>query len=165
MCAELCPALCNPMDSSLPGSSVCGICQARILEWVAISFSRGSFQLRGRTYITCVPCISRHFLYMRNPFDILFLAKGLSRVFSRNKFEGISSSAFSLLYSPTLTSIHDYWKNHSFDYTDLCRQCLCVLIEVIWPNILKIKIFRDFLSLLFILGNLVEDQLIVYSWV
>ena len=122
MCAELCPALCNPMDSSLPGSSVYGICQARILEWVAISFSRGSFQLRGRTYITCVPCISRYFLYMRSPFDILFLAKGLSRVFSRNKFEGISSSAFSLLYSPTLTSIHDYWKNHSFDYTDLCRQ-------------------------------------------
>ena len=33
----------------------------------------------------------------------------------------INSSALSLLYSPTLTSIHDYWKNHSFDYTDLCR--------------------------------------------
>ena len=33
--------------------------------------------------------------------------------------ESINSSAFSLLYSPTLTSIHDYWKNHSFDYTDL----------------------------------------------
>ena len=118
---QLCLTLCDPMDCSPPGSSVYGICQARILEWVAISFSRGSFQLRGRTYITCVPCISRYFLYMRSPFDILFLAKGLSRVFSRNKFEGISS-AFSLLYSPTLTSIHDYWKNHSFDYTDLCRQ-------------------------------------------
>ena len=34
--------LCNPMDCSLPGSSVHGIFQARILEWVAISFSRGS---------------------------------------------------------------------------------------------------------------------------
>ena len=122
VCADLCPALYNLMDSSLPGSSTYGICQVRIAQWVAISFSRGSFQLRGLTYITCFPCISRHFLYMRSPFDILYFAKGLSRVFSRTKFEGISSSAFTLLYGPTLTSIHDYWKNHSFDYTDLCRQ-------------------------------------------
>ena len=35
--AQLCPTLCNPMDCSLPGSSVHGILQARILEWVAIS--------------------------------------------------------------------------------------------------------------------------------
>ena len=38
------------------------------------------------------------------------------------QFNSINSSALSLLYSPTLTSIHDYWKNHSFDYTDLCWQ-------------------------------------------
>ena len=38
------------------------------------------------------------------------------------QFEGINSSGFSLLYGPTLTSIHDYWKNHSFDYLDLCWQ-------------------------------------------
>ena len=112
----------DPMDCSPPGSFIHGISQARILERVAISFSRGSFQLRGLTYITCFPCISRHFLYMRSPFDILYFAKGLSRVFSRTKFEGISSSAFTLLYGPTLTSIHDYWKNHSFDYTDLCQK-------------------------------------------
>ena len=40
---QLCPTLCNPMDCSLPGFFVHGILQARILEWVAISFSRGSF--------------------------------------------------------------------------------------------------------------------------
>ena len=39
---QLCPTLCDPMDCSLPGSSVHGIFQARILEWVATSFSRGS---------------------------------------------------------------------------------------------------------------------------
>ena len=39
--AQLCPTLCDPMDCSLPGSSVHGILQARILEWVAIHFSRG----------------------------------------------------------------------------------------------------------------------------
>ena len=40
--AQTCPTLCNPMDCSTPGSSVHGIPQARILEWVAISSSRGS---------------------------------------------------------------------------------------------------------------------------
>ena len=40
--AQSCPTLCDPMDSSLSGSSLHGILQARVLEWVAISFSRGS---------------------------------------------------------------------------------------------------------------------------
>ena len=39
---QLCPTLCDPIDCSPPGSDVHGILQARILEWVAISFSRGS---------------------------------------------------------------------------------------------------------------------------
>ena len=42
-----CPRLCDPMDCSPPGSSACGIFQARILEWVAIPFSRGSSPPRG----------------------------------------------------------------------------------------------------------------------
>ena len=45
--AQSCLTLCDPMDYNLPGSSVQGIRQARILEWVAISFSTGSFRLRG----------------------------------------------------------------------------------------------------------------------
>ena len=45
--AQSCPTLCDPMDYSLPGSSVHGIFQARILEWVAISFSRESSQPRN----------------------------------------------------------------------------------------------------------------------
>ena len=45
--AQSCPTLCNPMDCSLPGSSVHGIFQARVLEWVVISFSRGSFPTQG----------------------------------------------------------------------------------------------------------------------
>ena len=42
VCAQACRTLCNSMDCSPPGSSVRGIFQARLLEWVAISFSRGS---------------------------------------------------------------------------------------------------------------------------
>ena len=38
------------------------------------------------------------------------------------QFKSINSSVLSFLYGPTFTSIHDYWKNHSFDYTDLCQQ-------------------------------------------
>ena len=48
------PTLCNPIDCSPPGSSVHGISQARILEWVAISFSRGSSQPRDRTWVFCI---------------------------------------------------------------------------------------------------------------
>ena len=49
-------------------------------------------------------------------------SKGLSRVFSKPQFKSINSSELSLLYGPTLTSILDYWKNHSFDFADLCQQ-------------------------------------------
>ena len=42
-------------------------------------------------------------------------SKGLSRVFAALQLKSINSSALSFLHSPTLTSIHDYWKNHSFD--------------------------------------------------
>ena len=45
---------CNPMDYSLPGSSVHGILQARVLEWVAISSSRGSSQPRDWTHVSCI---------------------------------------------------------------------------------------------------------------
>ena len=48
----LCLTLCNTMDCSLPGSSVCELSQARILEWVAIFFSRGSSQPRDRARIS-----------------------------------------------------------------------------------------------------------------
>ena len=46
--------LCDPMDCCPPGSSVYGILQARILEWVAIPFSRGSSQPRDRTWVSCI---------------------------------------------------------------------------------------------------------------
>ena len=49
-----CLTFCDPKDCSLPGSSVHGISQARILEWVAISFSRGSFRPRDRTQVSCI---------------------------------------------------------------------------------------------------------------
>ena len=54
--AQSCPTLCNPMYCSPPGSSVHGIVQARILEWVAMPSSRGSFQPRDRTHVSYISC-------------------------------------------------------------------------------------------------------------
>ena len=57
VCAQslkLCPTLCDPMDCSSPGSFVHGILQARILEWVAVLFSRGSSRPRDRIHISCI---------------------------------------------------------------------------------------------------------------
>ena len=55
---------------------------------------------------------------------LILLSKGLSRVFSNTtvQMSTINSSVFSLFNCPALTLIHNYWKNHSFDYTDLCWQ-------------------------------------------
>ena len=50
--AQSCPTLCDPLDCSPPGSSIHGIFQARILEWVAISFSRRSSQPRNWTQVS-----------------------------------------------------------------------------------------------------------------
>ena len=58
-----CPPLCHPMDCSPPGSSVHGIFQARILEWVAISSSRGSSRPRDRNNISCVSCTGKQIFY------------------------------------------------------------------------------------------------------
>ena len=52
--AQSCPTLCDPVDCSPPGSSVHGILQARMLEWVAVPFSRGSSQPRGQAPIFCI---------------------------------------------------------------------------------------------------------------
>ena len=52
--AQSCRTLCDPMDYSLPGSSVHGIFQARVLEWVAISCSRGSSWPRDWIYVSCI---------------------------------------------------------------------------------------------------------------
>ena len=59
--AQSCLTLCDPMDCSLPGSSIHGIIQARELEWVAIAFSRGSSQPRDRTWVSHI--VDRHFTF------------------------------------------------------------------------------------------------------
>ena len=60
---QSCLTLCNHIDCGPPGSSVHGILQARILEWVAISFSRGSSQTRDSTHVSYISCFGGWVLY------------------------------------------------------------------------------------------------------
>ena len=70
--------LCDFMDCGLPGSSVHGIFQARLLEWVTISFSRGSSQSKDRSHVSCVYCIAgKFFIY----WTILEGTSGLGLIF------------------------------------------------------------------------------------
>ena len=59
---QSCPTLCDPTDCSPPGSSVCRILQARILEWVAMPSSRGSSRPRGRAHVSCISSFGRWIL-------------------------------------------------------------------------------------------------------
>ena len=54
--------------------------------------------------------------------DLLAVQGTLKSLLQHHNYKSINSLVLSFLYSPTLTSIHDYWKNHSFDYMDLCWQ-------------------------------------------
>ena len=67
MHAQSCLTLCNPTDHSPRGPSVHGIFQARILEHVAISFSRGFSPPRNDTHVSCISCIGRQILYPATP--------------------------------------------------------------------------------------------------
>ena len=76
MSTQSCPALYDPMDCSPPASSVQGIFQARIMEWVAISYLRGSSWPRDQTCVSCGSCIVGGFFThwaIRKPQDKLLL--------------------------------------------------------------------------------------------
>ena len=66
---QLCLTLCNPMDCSPLGSSVHGILQARILEWVAMPSSRGSSQSRDQIHIFMSPALAGGFFTTSNPWE------------------------------------------------------------------------------------------------
>ena len=82
--AQSCPTLCDPMDCSLPGYSAHGIFQARVLEWAAIPFSRGSSQPRDWTRISCTA--GRHFTVWATRE-----AHGLKRVMSFQETQALTS--------------------------------------------------------------------------
>ena len=90
-----CPTLCDPMDCSPPGSSVHGIFWARIREWLAIPFSRGSSRPRNQTW---VPCTAGRLFTDWAPREAL--------VFWPREFHG--------LYSPWGQRVRHDWATFSF---------------------------------------------------
>ena len=65
-------------------------------------------------------------------FDLLAVQETLKSLLQHQSSKAsISSLVLSVLYGPTLTSIHDYWKNHSFDYTDLCGKVMSLLFNTL----------------------------------
>ena len=144
-----CPTLCNPIEHSMPGFPILHYLLefAQIhVHWVGDSndlilchpllllpsiflsirvFSVNQIFASGGQNIgasaSALPMNIQGCFPLELSGFISLLSKGLSGVFSAPQFESISSS-LSLLYGPTLTSVHDYWKNHSFDYRDLCQQ-------------------------------------------
>ena len=112
---QSCPTLCDPMDCSLPVTSVAGIFQARVLEWVAISFSRGSSQARDRTWVSRIvgslshqgsPQLEKSFLAQIWRRRNYLLVRSPLRVSSSEKWDQLSKhgqSQVSLIYSLTLS--------------------------------------------------------------
>ena len=97
MFVQSCPTLCDPMDYSLPGSSVYGIFQARILEWVAISLSRGSSQSRDWTQVSCTAGRLYHLSHQGSPrLFTLPITSFCEKVFilTQSKFKRIDSIVY-----------------------------------------------------------------------
>ena len=108
----------NPMDCSLPGSSVHGILQAKILEWLAISFSRGSSRPRDRTQVSCI--VGRHFTVWATKLNwiqkIKLLIKSTTvQLYSICLYFGLRALSRKYL---TLFSLPFYWTHCNKDISD-----------------------------------------------
>ena len=143
--AQSCPILCDPMDCSMPGCPVhhqlpelaqthvhrIGDAIHHLILCVPFSSCLQSPSIRVFSNESVLHTRwSEHWSFSLSirpsnehsgliPLGwagwISLQSKGFSKVFSNKQFKRINSSGLSFLYSPILTSIHDYWKNHSFD--------------------------------------------------
>ena len=103
---QSCPILCNPMDCILSGSSIHGIFQARVLEWVAISFSRGIFLTQGlNPGLPHCRLTLYHLSYQKSPWT---------------KWPGIKTDSSSVLQPPHIvhSMAHDTWSGSVDHLTD-----------------------------------------------
>ena len=113
--------LCHPLSSpllSFPASLSFPMSQL---------FASGGQSIRVSASASALPMNIQDWFPFRWTGWISLLSKGLSRVFSsstiqKHQFFGAHPLVLSLFYGPALTSINGYWKNHSFDQTDLCWQ-------------------------------------------
>ena len=106
---QSCPTLCDPMNCSLSGSSVHGILQERILEWVAMPSSRGSSRPRDQTCISYISCIGRQFLYHKSHLESLYISSSVHGILQKRILKWVAipfSRGYSWLRDQT-------WVSHS----------------------------------------------------
>ena len=112
MYAQLCPTLCDPTDCNLPGSSVHEIFQVKILEWVAISFSRGSSPPRDWTRVCCVSCIAGGFFTNVSPFNLCIVVNS-DKYYGEKCSMGRRRKGFSTWLSGKESACQ--WRRRGFD--------------------------------------------------
>ena len=112
----------KPSHSVIPFSSCLQSFPASGSFSMSQLFTSGGQSIRVSPSASVLPMNTQDWFPLGLTGLISLLSKVLSRAFSNTTVQNINSSVLSFLYSPTLTSIHDHWKNHSFDQTDLCWQ-------------------------------------------
>ena len=120
MLVTQCPTLCNPMDCCPPGSSVQGILQARILEWVAMPSPRGSSWIKDWTYISYTSCAGRQVLYHYRHLVLITELAGRALVLAITDTMLCDSK-----YLPLWTSVQ---------WGDWVWMCLNPLLKVMWQE-------------------------------
>ena len=123
-CPQLSLRVCSLMsiESMMPSNHLL-LCHplllCSILPSIRIFSNKLGLRYRGPKYWSFSISPSNEYLGLKFPLGltglISLLSRGFLRVCSSTQFDSINSSALSLLYGPTLTSVHDYWKNCSFD--------------------------------------------------
>ena len=146
--AKSCMTICGPMDCSIPGFPVLHylpeFAQIRV-HWVSDAIQpshplpsppppfnlsqhqRVFTQQVAKVWVSASALVTTSneysgLIFFRIAWFDLLAAPGTLESSAGPQFESINFLALSLLYGPVLTFVHDYWKNHRFDYTDLCRQ-------------------------------------------
>ena len=124
-CSYSCPSSqrCLPTisPSVVPFSSCLQSFPASRSFPVSQFFTSGGQSIRASASASVLPMNIQGWFPLGLTGLISLLFKGLSRVFSNTTVQKHQFFGAQLSYGPTLTSIHDYWKSHSFDYRDLCR--------------------------------------------
>jgi len=122
VCSDLCPLnqWCHPTISSF--SSCLQSFPASGSFLMSQFFVSGDQSIGASASASVLPVNSQGWFPLGWTGLISLQSKGLSRVFSNSKFKSINFSELSLLYGPTLTFVHDHWKNHDFEYIHICQQ-------------------------------------------
>ena len=107
-----------------------------LFKWVSSSHQVAKvleFQLQHQSFQWISGLISFRIVWL----DLLAVQGDSQESSPTPQFKSINSSVLSLFYYPALTSLHDYWKNHSFDCTDLCCKVMSLLYNTLFPLYIK----------------------------